>query len=139
MTDQTAWTQLAFDFMLTDALVVETFDTTPNPQAAERIKAFLEEYELSPVERIVWRDAQTFYAVTALVDYQPERRGWVLEGWNIKRREDGTLLSILKASKGRRRLVAFVEAPTFWKMFEEIRYLSRIEGFQWKPDKYAKF
>lgn len=92
-----------------------------------------------PWEWQVWKDAQMFYTVMAMFDFEAERKGWALNEIRFQRKEDGRMLAIMKASKGKRRLVAFVGGETFFDCWREIQETKRREGFVWKPDQYAKF
>lgn len=90
-------------------------------------------------EEIVWKDAQMFYTVMAMFDFEADRRGWALNEIRFQRKGDGRVLAIMKASKGKRKVVAFVGGETFFDCWREIQETKRREGFLWKPDQYAKF
>jgi len=86
-----------------------------------------------------WKDAQMFYTVMAMFDFEADRRGWSLDEIRLQRKDGGGVLAILKASKGKRKVVAFVGGNNFYDCWQEIQETKRREGFDWKPDKYAKF
>jgi hypothetical protein len=71
------------------------------------------------------------------MDYKAAEKNWKLAEWRITRKDSGELLSVLKARKGGKHLVAFVAAQSFYEMFEKIAYLERVSGLQWKPDRFA--
>ena len=100
-----------------------------------------EEWAVEPgnIAAYVWKDAQMFYTVMSMFDFEAERRGWALDEIRLQRKEDGQVLAILKASKGKRKIVAFVRGSNFYDTWKEIQETKRREGFDWKPDKYAKF
>jgi len=95
-----------------------------------------EDHSIPPV---VWKDAQMFYTVMAMFDFEADRRGWALTEVRFQRKEEGRVLAIMKASKGKRRVVAFIEGQTFFDCWKAIQETKRTEGFEWKPDRYAKF
>ena len=90
-------------------------------------------------EATIWKDAQMFYTVMAMFDFEADRRGWSLDELRFQRKEDGRVLAIMKASKGKKRVVAFVGGESFYDTWREVQETKRREGFEWKPDKYAKF
>jgi hypothetical protein len=101
------------------------------------VRKLLKQFDVHPTERVIWHDAELFYRVTAVMDYKAAEKNWKLAEWRITRKDSGELLSVLKARKGGKHLVAFVAAQSFYEMFEKIAYLERVSGLQWKPDRFA--
>jgi len=90
-------------------------------------------------EGYIWKDAQMFYTVMAMFDFEADRRGWSLDEVRFQRKEEGQVLAIMKASKGGKKVVAFVRGSSFYDTWREVQETKRREGFDWRPDKYAKF
>lgn len=94
--------------------------------------------EQPDIDARIFKDAQMFYTVMAMFDFEADRRGWRLDEIRFQRKEDGRVLSIMKASKGSRKVVAFVGGQSFYDTWREVQETKRREGFEWKPDKWAK-
>lgn len=65
--------------------------------------------------------------------------GHILDGFSIKRKDEGWLLVVAARRKGGNRIVAFFGGGTIDQCVERFLYdLWHKPGIKWLPDKYAK-
>lgn len=124
------WSQLWLFPELSDGLGVEVVGTAESESDWDQ--------EPQGWQHQVWKDAQILYTVMAMFDFEADRRGWELYEVRFQRKEPGKFLAIMKARKGKSKVVAFVAGSSFYDLITEIQETKRREGFVWKEDKWAK-